>query len=212
LSGQRVLYHCRGTRSFRALWALEELGLDYQLVSLAFPPIFRDPDFLVHNPTGTVPLLVDGDVRLSESCAICDWLVRRYATGEQRAMAPAFGEPDYPAYLDALFFGEASLSWPQGVALLYSQFMPPEKRVPHVASDMRKRTLRLVAEVERRLGAQDFLVGNRFTMADISVGYAFAISDSIGLSDAIPPSVARYVARLRQRDAYLRAVAREQQN
>ena len=64
------LYHCPGTRSFRALWALEELQLNYKLHVLAFPPRGRQPDFLDKNPLGTVPLLIDGDTRMTESSAI----------------------------------------------------------------------------------------------------------------------------------------------
>jgi glutathione S-transferase len=54
------LYHCAGTRSFRALWALEEMGLAYRLHLLPFPPRLLRPDFLALNPLGTVPLLIDG--------------------------------------------------------------------------------------------------------------------------------------------------------
>ena len=60
-----TLYHCRDARSFRALWALEELGLPYQLRMLPFPPRALARSFLQENPLGTVPLLVDGDIRMS---------------------------------------------------------------------------------------------------------------------------------------------------
>ena len=59
-----TLYHCRGARSFRPLWALEELGLEYDLKLLPFPPRFRAREFLNENPLGTIPLLVDGDTRV----------------------------------------------------------------------------------------------------------------------------------------------------
>ena len=57
-----ILYHCRDARSFRALWMLEEIGIDYDLRLLPFPPRFRQPDYLAENPLGTIPLLVDGKI------------------------------------------------------------------------------------------------------------------------------------------------------
>jgi glutathione S-transferase len=65
------LYHCVSARSFRGLWALEELGLPYELVMLPFPPRQHARHFLVLNPLGTIPLLVHGDTRMTESAAIC---------------------------------------------------------------------------------------------------------------------------------------------
>lgn len=59
------LYHCVSARSFRGLWALEELGLPYQLVMLPFPPRQHARHFLELNPLGTIPLLVHGDTRMS---------------------------------------------------------------------------------------------------------------------------------------------------
>ena len=56
-----TLYHCRDARSFRPLWALEELGLPYALKLLPFPPRFLAREFLDENPLGTIPLLVDGN-------------------------------------------------------------------------------------------------------------------------------------------------------
>jgi glutathione S-transferase len=59
-----TLYHCSDARSLRPLWTLEELGVPYELNMLPFPPRFRAPDYTL-NPLGTIPLLVDGDVRMT---------------------------------------------------------------------------------------------------------------------------------------------------
>ena len=60
------LYHCADARSFRALWALEELGLPYELELLPFPPRVLKPDYLEVNPLGTIPFLVDGETRMTD--------------------------------------------------------------------------------------------------------------------------------------------------
>lgn len=74
-----TLYHCVSARSFRPLWLLEELGLPYQLRMLPFPPRALARSFLQENPLGTVPLLVDGDIRMTESSAICQYLAARHS-------------------------------------------------------------------------------------------------------------------------------------
>jgi glutathione S-transferase len=72
-----TLYHCVSARSFRPLWVLEEMGLPYQLKMLPFPPRALAREFLQENPMGTVPLLVDGDTRMTESAAMCQRITAR---------------------------------------------------------------------------------------------------------------------------------------
>ena len=64
------LWHCQNARSFRVLWALEEIGADYDLRMLCFPPRVNNKDYLEDNPLGTVPFLRDGDVEMTESANI----------------------------------------------------------------------------------------------------------------------------------------------
>ena len=96
------LYHCSDARSLRPLWTLEELGLPYELNMLPFPPRFRAPDYKSLNPLGTVPLLLDGDVRMTESAASCQYLVTRYGP---TTLAVTSDEPGYGTFLNALHFG-----------------------------------------------------------------------------------------------------------
>lgn len=71
------LWHCQNARSFRVLWALEELGLNYDLRILSFPPRANHKEYLSENPLGTVPLLRDGETEMTESCAILEYLGAR---------------------------------------------------------------------------------------------------------------------------------------
>src|SRR5215213_8185252 len=127
-----VLYHCSDARSFRPLWVLEEMGLPYELQMLPFPPRAAAPDYLARNPLGTIPLLEDGDVRMTESAAICQYLVSRYGPSPLN-VAPE--EPGYAAFLNGLHFGEATLTFPQTLVLRYRRLEPPERRLPQVAED-----------------------------------------------------------------------------
>src|SRR6202040_3073453 len=72
--GMIKLYHCADARSFRALWALEELGLPYELVLMPFPPRARVPGYRDLNPLGTVPVMFDGEHRMTESAAMGHYL------------------------------------------------------------------------------------------------------------------------------------------
>ena len=65
-----TLYHCVSARSFRPLWMLEELQAPYRLHMLPFPPRALQRSYLDINPLGTVPLLLDGDTRMTESSAM----------------------------------------------------------------------------------------------------------------------------------------------
>lgn len=68
-----TLWHCHNSRSLRALWALEEMGMDYDLVELPFPPRVFQKDFLSINSLGTVPYFVDGETHMTESSGICHY-------------------------------------------------------------------------------------------------------------------------------------------
>jgi glutathione S-transferase len=201
-----TLYHCVGARSFRPLWALEELGLDYDLKVMPFPPRQRAPEYLDVNPLGTIPFLVDGDTRMTESAAICHYLATRSPPSE---LAVAPGGPDHGAYLNWLHFGEATLTFPQAVVLRYSRMEPPERRLPQAAEDYGRWFSARLRALNERISDRDWLAAERFTMADISVGYALVLADESGLSARFSPAILAYRERLRTRPAYRRAIEAE---
>lgn len=201
-----TLYHCVGARSFRPLWALEELGLDYDLRVMPFPPRQRAPEYLDVNPLGTIPFLVDGDTRMTESAAICHYLATRYGPSD---LAVAADEPDHGAYLNWLHFGEATLTFPQAVVLRYARMEPPERRLPQAAEDYGRWFSARLRAVNERISDRDWLAAGRLTMADISVGYALVLADETGLSARFSPAILAYRERLRTRPAYRRAIEAE---
>lgn len=197
-----TLYHCISARSFRPLWTLEELGLPYELKMLAFPPRALQRSFLDLNPLGTIPLLVDGETRMTESAAICQYLC---ALNAPASLDVAPGERDFAAYLNYLHFGEATLTFPQTLVLRYARFEPESRRQPQVADDYAKWFLARLRTLEPVLQAQDHLCAGRFTAADICVGYALLLAQHLGLDDRFTPAVRAYWERLQQRPGYQRA-------
>jgi glutathione S-transferase len=191
------LYHCADARSFRPLWALEELGLDYELTVMPFPPRYRAKEYMAVNPLGTIPALVDGETFMTESAAIVQYLATRYGPSP---LAVAVEDPAYGAWLNWLHFGEATLTFPQTLVLRYRRFEPGKAEV--VADDYAKWFLARLRAVDRALQDHDWLCAGRFTAADISVGYALLLASNIGLGAEFTPAVAAYWARLQARPAF----------
>lgn len=198
------LFHCLSARSFRPLWLLEELALPYQLRMLPFPPRVHQRDFLTLNPLGTVPLMLDGDTRMSESAAMCQYLASRYGAGQ---LDVAVGAPAYGDYLNFLHFGEAKLTFPQTLVLRYRHFEPEDRRQPQVAQDYAKWCLARLRTLDARLSEQAYVCGERFTAADVSVGYALLLAQHLGIAKQFTPSVRAYWDRLQERPSYQQAQA-----
>ncbi len=198
-----TLHHCVSARSFRPLWMLEELGLPYTLRMLPFPPRALAREFLADNPLGTVPLLVDGDTRMTESAAICQYLAARHSPGQ---LDVALTDPAHGAYLNWLHQGEATLTFPQTLVLRYTHFEPEERKQPQVAEDYSRWFLARLKAMDAALQQQEFLCAGRFTAADVSVHYALMLASHLGLAEKFPDAVRRYHQRLEQRPAFQRAL------
>ena len=202
-----TLYHCSGARSFRVLWMLEEMGLSYELKMLPFPPRVFAREFLSLNPLGTIPLMIDGETRMTESSGICHYLGTRFGPTPLIVNAD---EPAYGAFLNWMYFSDATLTFPQTLVLRYSRLEPEERRSPQVATDYAKWFLGRLRAVEAATAKAETLAANRFTAADIVVGYALLLADRIGLGKDFGPNVGAYWQRLQQRDGYKSALAAEE--
>lgn len=203
-----VLHHCVSARSLRPLWMLEELGLPYELRLLPFPPRAHARPYLALNPLGTVPLLEDGDTRMSESAAMCQYLAARHSAGQ---LDVAVSETAYGAYLNWLHMSDATLTFPQTLVLRYTHFEPPERQQPQVATDYSRWFLARLRAVDATVQQHTYLCAERFTAADVAVGYALLLAQHLGLDAQFPPAVAAYWQRLRERPAFQRALRVERE-
>lgn len=211
-----TLYHCVSARSFRPLWVLEEIGLPYHLKMLPFPPRALAREFLQENPMGTVPLLVEGDTRMTESAAMCQYLAARHSPGTthgtpHKSLDVAVDDPAHGAYLNWLHMSDATLTFPQTLVLRYTHFETPARLQPQVAEDYSRWFLARLRAVDAALQQQDYLCAGRFTAADVAVGYALMLAEHLGLSAQFSTTVAAYWARLQQRPAFQRALTMQHQ-
>jgi glutathione S-transferase len=198
------LYHCKDSRSLRPLWALEEMGLAYELVTLQFPPRVFHKEYKAVNPLGTVPAFIDGGVTMTESAGICQYLGERYGP---TPLSVAKEEPDYPLYVNWLHRSDATLTFPQTLVLRYTLLEPEERRQPQVAADYRQWFLARWRSVETGLDGRDYLCAERFTMADICLGFSLHLAKTLGIEEALTPNVARWWERVSARPAYRKAAA-----
>ena len=201
------LYHCFDARSFRALWALEEMGLAYRLHLLPFPPRIRQPDYLEQNPLGTIPLLIDGDVRMTESAAIPQYLATRYGP---TPLAVGVGEHDYGLWLDWLHRSEATLTFPLTIVFRYSQLEPEERRLQQAAGDYTQWFLSRLRHLTRALGDREWLCAGRFTMADLCVGYSLLLARTLNLGHKFSPEISAYWDRVSTRPGFIAAKAAQE--
>lgn len=200
-----ILYTCAGSRGLRCTWAAEEAGVAIDLRLLPFPPRFAAPDYLDINPLGTVPLLLDGDARMTESCAIAHYLATKDGiTG----LVVAPGERDYAAYLDFTYHADATITFPQTVYMRFAMF-EKDKGWAEAGDAYAKWFWKRLVKVEQRLDGREYLCADRFTIADICVGYALILAERVGLDDGVPESLKKYRGRMKQRHGYRRAVERE---
>jgi glutathione S-transferase len=180
------------------------MGLDYELQTLPFPPRVFAKDFKAVNPLGTVPAFVDGDLVMTESAAICEYLGERYGP---TPLAVARDEADYGLYLNWLHRSDATLTFPQTIVLRYSMLEPEERRLPQAAADYRAWFLARWRSVEDALAGRDYLCGGRFTMADICVGFSLHLARTIGIEEAMTHNVAAWAERIFTRPAFIKASA-----
>jgi glutathione S-transferase len=195
------LYHAKLTRSMRILWLLEELGLPYQLETVAFVP--PSTPFAQATPSGKFPTLVDGDVTLFESGAILEYVLERYGQGR---LAPAVGSALRGPFLQWIHFAEATLLPPLGQLAWNLIFKPEAERIPAVVAESQSQAAALLAVLEKALAGKDYLLGRDFSGADVMMGYSLQSAKWFGVLDDRFPNTKAYFARLEARPAFQKAL------
>lgn len=201
-----TLYHCRDSRSLRPLWALEEMKLDYQLINMEFPPRFKFEGYLDINPLGTVPTLIDDSLTLTESTAICQYLVEKY---HDTNISLSVEHPEYGNYLNWLHRSDATFTFPQTLILRYDRYESPSRLQPQIVEDYKKWFNSRIRCIETELENKEYLCANKFTIADICVGYALFLAKDINIDDKFGPNTRAYLSRLTARTGFKAATAKQ---
>ena len=195
------LYHAPRTRSARIYWLLEELGLPYELDTIAFvPPLTA---FSQRTPVGKVPVLVDGEVTICESGAIVEYVIERHGNGR---LAPPPTSPLRGLYLQWIHFAEATLMAPLGHMAFEMLWKPEAERIPAVIDEARTRAESTLDVVEQALVGKDYLLGSDFSGADVMMGYTIQVARWMGVLDERHPNLTAYLKRIRERPAFRKAI------
>lgn len=187
------------SRSLRVLWALEELDMTYDTIQVDLFDANSNAKSL--HPRGKVPFLIDGDVSIAETLAICLYLCEK--KGESTL---------YPACLKSqasinawLSFSLTDLESPVWNLLKLLVFTPENQRSADLLSYFRQEAEKAVAQVEINEENQ-WLVGNDFTLADIFMAHTLLWAKLCGV--ALNKNIEAYIERAMNRPAFLKAKAR----
>lgn len=193
------LWHSHNTRSMRPLWALTEMSIEHEIVNLPFPPRFLKKEYLELNSLGTVPFLIDGETQMTESSAMLIYLAEKYHKSE---FLIDVNHKEYGDFLNWLFQSDTTLTFPQTLLLRYGQFEPKERQIVQVVEDYRIWFHARLKRLNAHLLDREFLCDERFTIADIAVGYALFLGELLGLSKDYQPQIKSYLKRLKNRPAF----------
>jgi glutathione S-transferase len=197
------LYGIPMSRASRCLWMLEELAVPYENVPTSFVGDVQKPDYLKLNPNGRVPTLDDDGTIVWESMAINLHLGEKYDKGyrprstEERAHIVQWS-----------FWGMTEIE-PALIDAFVNRVMAPEaQRNPAVADAGEQKLQRPLAVLDRQLSNRPFLLGDRFTLADLNVASVLAIAPMARIDLAKYPHVKRWLAACTDRPAAKKAMGR----
>ena len=202
-----TLYLLKQSRAHRIVWALEELGLDYDV------KIFdRDPQTKLApaelkeiHPLGKSPILTDGELKLAESGAIVQYLVQKYGNGR---LQPKANSDDYYRCWEWAHYAEGSIMAAMLLSLFVNQIAPSESRDAVKAHYVDAQVPLHLGYVEQALAGKQWLVGDEITAADIMMSFPLQMAMSNPQAQQVYPNIAAYVARIEQTEGYRKADAR----
>lgn len=200
-----TLYSFPQSRSLRAAWTLEELGLEYQCQHVALDKgEGQTAEHLARHPDGKVPVIEDGEVSLFESAPICRYLAEQYGDG---TLLPS--DPAARAQVDQwLSFIVTEIEQPLWNQAKHKFALPTDKRVPAILPVCAWEFQRALSALERRYNGQENLVGNTFTLADLFLTHT--LSWAISMKHRLPEPLIAYRGRHIQRAAMAKAIEKEQ--
>lgn len=194
------LYGIPGSRAIRSLWAIEDIGVEYEHVPVNFLEESKKAEYLTVNPNGRIPALQDGDITLFESMAINLYLAKTY------------GGDLYPSDTAA----EAQVwQWSVWVMteiephqmdiLVQKVFTPAEKRNPDTIAASAKALDRPLKVLDATLADKECLAGDAFSIADLNVAGVMLISKIVKFDYAVYPNVKRWLDACYARPSLKRA-------
>jgi glutathione S-transferase len=187
------IYGGMRSRANRAVWCAKELGIPYEQIDIPHPEM-KEAAFLAINPNGKVPAIVDGDLKLFESLAINLYLAKRYGLGK---LYPSKIEDEARAWQWSLWTA-TEVEPAIGPAIVWHFF---QRGTQAEADESVKKFVAVLHVLEGALLARQWLVGDRFGIADLNVASALRISKAMNIDLSSLPSVSAWFERCIDRPA-----------
>lgn len=192
------LYGVPASRAFRCLWMLRELGLEFDSAPTNFATgDTRTAEFLKLNPNGHIPVLVDGSTVLWESMAINLYLARQYGAG---SLWPASAADEGRAFQWSFWVMtevEAALL----ATLMHRRILPREQRDADAAAAGEAKLAGPLGVLDGALRGREYLLGERFTVADLNVAAVLSWALMAGIDLGRWPQLSAWLARCTGRPA-----------
>jgi glutathione S-transferase len=196
MSDELVFYTNPQSRGRIVRWMLEEVGQPYRTEVLGYADSMKAPAYLAINPMGKVPAIKHGNTVVTEAGAICAYLADAFP---QAGLAPPLGDTRRGPYFRWMFFAAGPLE----AALTDKSLgvvVPPERK-PMVGYGSFEDAVNVA---EQALKAGDYILGDRFSAADVYFGSAIGFYLQFGSIEPRPAFVS-YTERLQKRPAAIRA-------
>jgi glutathione S-transferase len=196
-----TLHHLNDSRSQRVLWLLEELGTPYEIKRYQRDATTRlaPPELTAVHPLGKSPVITDGEIRIAESGAIVDYIIRRYGKG---AMMPAPGSTDYEAYNEWLHYAEGSAMLPLMLNLYVGRLKEAGAPLhPRIDGEIANH----LGYVDGALKGREFFVGSALSGADIQMSF---VGEMAKVFDRLKPyaNLSAWLSRMHARPAFQRSI------
>ena len=197
------LFGISGSRALRAIWGIEETGIDYEHVPVSYGADSKAAEYLAVNPNGRIPALIDGDLQLFESMAINLYLTKRYGG----SLYPANAQDEARAWQWSVW-AISEIEPLQMQIVVQKLFTPEEKRNPKVVEGAGKGLQRPLKVLDAALAGRNWLIGDQFGVADLNVAAVMMLLKRIDFGYAEHTNVQRWADACYARPALARAMAR----
>lgn len=200
------LYYIPTTRAVRPRWLLEEMELPYELIYVTMA-MTQQPEYRQLHPHGKVPVLVDGDVTIFESAAICAYLADKYP---EKGFAPLPETSARGYYYQWLFYAPLTLEPPVEQFMFHvlpnlpEKLLPLKQRTQVLPQEAMQWFAQVCSPLNELLKEQNYLVENCFSVADVVTGGVLLWAHKLGMLSEDNP-VKAYINRLMERPAFKRA-------
>jgi len=194
------IYGISASRAIRAIWGIEEVGIEYAHFPVNFGTDSKTDDYLKINPNGRIPALIDGDLRLFESMAINFYLAKKYGG----SLYPS-NPHDEALAMQWSVWAISEIEPLQMQIVVQMLFTPEDRRNPRLVESAKKGLHRPLKVLDAALSENEWLAGDGFSVADLNVSGVMLLFKRIEFNYSEYANVQRWATACYARPSLARA-------